>query len=58
MPTGSLIVGVDLYPIKPIPGTISIKGDITTEELRAELRATIHSFKADVVLHDGAPNVG
>ena len=58
MPKGSVIVGVDLFPIKPIPGTIALKGDITTESLRSELRSTLKEFKADTVLHDGAPKVG
>lgn len=57
MPTGSFIIGVDLYAIKAIPGTISIKGDITTESLRSELRSKLQTYKADVVLHDGAPNM-
>ncbi|XP_018021579.1 pre-rRNA 2'-O-ribose RNA methyltransferase FTSJ3 [Hyalella azteca] len=58
MPQGSVIVGVDLHPIKAIPKTLSIQGDITTQSLRAELRNTLKNYKADVVLHDGAPNVG
>lgn len=58
MPSGGLIVGVDLYNIKPIPKTLSIKGDITTEFVRSELRQKLNGSKADVVLHDGAPNVG
>ncbi|CAJ0626620.1 12512_t:CDS:2 [Entrophospora sp. SA101] len=42
MPMSSLIVGVDLVPIKPIPKIITLQEDITSEN----------------VLHDGAPNVG
>lgn len=30
MPNGSLIVGVDLAPIKPIPRVITFQSDITT----------------------------
>lgn len=58
MPANALIVGVDLSPIKPIPRTTTFQSDITTDKCRATIRSHLKTWKADTVLHDGAPNVG
>lgn len=58
MPSQSIIVGVDLAPIKPIPRVITFQSDITTDKCRAMIRQHLKHWKADTVLHDGAPNVG
>ncbi|KAJ3853806.1 Spb1 C-terminal domain-containing protein [Lentinula lateritia] len=58
MPVNSVIIGVDLVPIKPMPRVVTFASDITTPQCRNLIRAEVKDWKADVVLHDGAPNVG
>ncbi|KAL8901409.1 MAG: hypothetical protein Q9207_005221 [Kuettlingeria erythrocarpa] len=58
MAANSLILGVDLVPIKPIPRTTTFQGDINSDKCRATIRQHFKTWKADTVLHDGAPNVG
>jgi 23S rRNA U2552 (ribose-2'-O)-methylase RlmE/FtsJ len=51
-------LGVDLVSIKPIPRVVTFASDITTPQCRNLIRNELKDWKADVVLHDGAPNVG
>ncbi|CCD22182.1 27S pre-rRNA (guanosine2922-2'-O)-methyltransferase NDAI_0A00220 [Naumovozyma dairenensis CBS 421] len=57
-PVNSLIIGVDIVPMKPMTNCITFQSDITTEDCRSKLRGYMKTWKADTVLHDGAPNVG
>lgn len=54
----SELAGVDLDPIRPIPRVSTFAADITTPHCRNLIRGELKDWKADVVLHDGAPNVG
>lgn len=55
----SIIVAVDILPIRYIgPNVITLVGDITTQECHTKIKQTLSGSKVDVVLCDGAPNVG
>jgi 23S rRNA (uridine2552-2'-O)-methyltransferase len=60
------VIGVDRNSIDPIEGVETIRGDIESDEVLAEIRETIGSFESDeikgeypvdVVLSDLAPNM-
>lgn len=63
IPLAGHVFGVDLVPIRGIQGCTSIVADITTPKcdqllLQALNQQSVPKQKVDLVLHDGAPNVG
>ncbi|OIT20081.1 hypothetical protein A4A49_39441 [Nicotiana attenuata] len=61
VPVGSLVVGVDIVPIRPIRGAIAVQEDITTPKCKSTIKRImaekgVRGF--DLVLHDGSPNIG
>jgi AdoMet-dependent rRNA methyltransferase SPB1 len=71
-PAETKIIGVDLMPIRPIHGCETFVEDITTVQCRSTLKralgvalsggqkpnSKVETQVVDLVLHDGAPNVG
>jgi AdoMet-dependent rRNA methyltransferase SPB1 len=71
-PSETKIIGVDLMPIRPIHGCETFVEDITTVQCRSTLKralgvalsggqkpnSKVETQVVDLVLHDGAPNVG
>lgn len=60
MPKNSKVICVDLVPIKPLKGVSTIQSDITTQQCRNLIKAELSgkTHVCDIVLNDGAPNVG
>eukprot|EP00937_MAST-01D_sp_MAST-1D-sp2_P008002 g8002.t1 len=60
MPAMSTIIGIDLLPIRPMRGVKTFQCDITTPLCRTLIKRECKGRKqcVDVVLCDGAPNVG
>lgn len=58
MPAGSIVLGVDILPIRPIRNVKTVVSDITTAECRRLIFSELQGWKADVILCDGAPNIG
>lgn len=51
------IVAVDLQEIAPIPGVLTILGDITSQETVEQIISHFRGALADLVISDGAPDV-
>ncbi|CAN8237862.1 unnamed protein product [Cochlearia groenlandica] len=62
IPVGNLVLGVDLVPISPVRGCVTIQQDITrTVECKSKIKQVMKKYGVqnfDLVLHDGSPNIG
>lgn len=58
MPIASIKIGIDLDQIPAVKGCVTFQCDITTPRCLALIKKELKHFKADLVLNDGAPNVG
>lgn len=56
-PPHSTIVSVDLQPISPIEGVVTIQADITHPETVKQILSHFEGQLADIVVSDGAPDV-
>ncbi len=52
---GAIVVGLDLLPVDPVPGTLLLQGDFQDEAMPARLCEALGG-PADLVLSDMAPN--
>ncbi|XP_047312653.1 adoMet-dependent rRNA methyltransferase SPB1-like [Impatiens glandulifera] len=60
VPDGTLVVGIDLLPIPPIPGAISVEEDISKPQCKATIKKLMEEHEClafDLVLLDGSSNV-
>ncbi len=52
MPVSSVIVGVDLVPIRPIKNVITMTEDITSGKCRVDIRKHLGKLQADVYVFE------
>ena len=50
MPANSIVLGIDLLPIRPIRNVKTFVSDITTAECRGMIKRELQTWNADVVL--------
>lgn len=55
--TSPKIIAVDLQEMSPIPGVLSIVGDITAQSTAEQIISHFEGNKADLCISDGAPDV-
>ncbi|MEN8820598.1 MAG: 23S rRNA (uridine(2552)-2'-O)-methyltransferase RlmE [Abyssibacter sp.] len=51
------VIGIDLLPIDPLPGSVLIQNDFESDEGLAALEAALNGQRVDLVLSDMAPNI-
>ena len=57
MPVSSMLLGIDIVPIKPMRNVTLIQADITQPQCKTLIKQQLQGWDVDLVLHDGAPNV-
>lgn len=55
-PKAPMIIAVDLLPIEPIPGVVTIKGNFLSREVYERIHAQLHTREVDVILSDMCAN--
>ncbi len=51
------VIAIDIKPIEPITGVVTIKGDARSETVLANIRKVIGDDGVDIVISDMAPNI-
>jgi len=51
-------MGIDLHPIRAIPGVVTVQADIKSAACREAIKKTLGDSLADCIMHDGAPDLG
>ncbi|MGD1059905.1 MAG: RlmE family RNA methyltransferase, partial [Methanomassiliicoccales archaeon] len=51
------VIGVDLQPIEPIDGVITVQGDMRKDDTVTDVLELLPEEKVDVVLSDMSPNI-
>ena len=55
--SGGLVIAVDMKPIEPVEGAVTVKGDARSQGTQDRIRALLPRGKADVIISDMAPNI-